>query len=199
MPRAGLDAEAVVRAAARLADAEGLEAVSLARLAGQLGVRSPSLYAHVDGLEDLRRRLGARGAAELAGMLAVAAAGKSRLAALRAVAYTYRAYAREHPGTYAAMQRAPDNADGREVVAGGARDEAAAARRLVEVILAVLAGYSLSGDQAIHAVRVVRAALHGFVVLEQERGFAIPLSLDDTYDRMIGVLDQGLAGGVFAP
>ncbi|MGI8712393.1 MAG: TetR family transcriptional regulator, partial [Solirubrobacteraceae bacterium] len=56
MPRAGLDAEAVVTAAARLADAEGLECLTLARLAQRLGVRSPSLYAHVDGLEELRAR-----------------------------------------------------------------------------------------------------------------------------------------------
>jgi AcrR family transcriptional regulator len=43
MPRVGLDSEAVVSAAAELADAEGLDAVTLARVAGRLGVRSPSL------------------------------------------------------------------------------------------------------------------------------------------------------------
>ena len=62
MPRAGLNSAAVVEAAARLADSEGLAAVTLAHLAEQLGVRPPSLYAHVASLEDLRRRLAARGA-----------------------------------------------------------------------------------------------------------------------------------------
>ena len=47
MARAGLDGDAVVAAAAVLADAEGLEAVTLARLAADAGVRPPSLYAHV--------------------------------------------------------------------------------------------------------------------------------------------------------
>ena len=47
MARAGLDADAVVAAAAQLADADGLEALTLARLAAVLGIRSPSLYAHV--------------------------------------------------------------------------------------------------------------------------------------------------------
>ncbi|HEY3725640.1 MAG TPA: TetR-like C-terminal domain-containing protein [Solirubrobacteraceae bacterium] len=189
MPRAGLDSEAVVSAAAQLADAESLDAVTLARLAEHLRVRSPSLYAHIAGLDDLRRRLGARGARELAEAVAVAAAGKSRLAALRAVADTYRGYARAHPGTYAAMQRAPDE-DSEQLAAAG--------RELVGVILAVLAGYSLRGDEAIHAVRVVRAALHGFVLLESEGGFGLPISLQDSYERLIGVLDRGLAGGVFA-
>jgi AcrR family transcriptional regulator len=189
MPRAGLDSEAVVSAAAQLADAESLEAVTLARLADRLRVRSPSLYVHIGGLDDLRRRLGARGARELAEAVTVAAAGKSRLAALRAVADTYRGYAREHPGTYAAMQRAPDE-DSEELAVAG--------RELVGVILAVLDGYSLHGEQAIHAVRVVRAALHGFVLLESEGGFGLPVSLEDSYERLIGVLDRGLAGGVFA-
>jgi AcrR family transcriptional regulator len=189
MPRAGLDSEAVVSAAAQLADAESLNAVTMARLADRLRVRSPSLYVHIGGLDDLRRRLGARGARELAEAVTVAAAGKSRLAALRAVADTYRGYAREHAGTYAAMQRAPDE-DSEELAAAGSE--------LVGVILAVLDGYSLHGEEAIHAVRVVRAALHGFVALESEGGFALPISLEDSYERLIGVLDRGLAGGVFA-
>ena len=56
MPRAGLDAEAVVAAAAALADEDGLAELTLARLAAALGIRTPSLYAHVDSLGDLRAR-----------------------------------------------------------------------------------------------------------------------------------------------
>ena len=73
MPRAGLDGEAVVAAAAALADAEGLESVTLAKVAAGLGVKSPSLYVHVDGLAGLRRRIAARGAREL--LLAAAGRG----------------------------------------------------------------------------------------------------------------------------
>ena len=90
MPRAGLDADAVVAAAAELADADGLEAVTLARLASRLGVRAPSLYAHVDGLADLRRRIAARGALELAAELQAAAAGRAGADALLAIANAYR-------------------------------------------------------------------------------------------------------------
>ena len=108
MPRAGLDAEAVVTAAAAVADADGLPAVTLARLAGDLGVRPPSLYAHVGGLPDLRRRLAARGARELGATLRAAATGRARGEALEALAGAYRAYALAHPGTYAAAQRASD-------------------------------------------------------------------------------------------
>jgi AcrR family transcriptional regulator len=180
MPRAGLDADAVVAGAAALADAEGLDAVTLSRLAAELGVRSPSLYAHVDGLPDVRRRLAARGARELAAALQAAAAGRARADALAAIAAVYRAYAREHPGTYAALQRVAN-------VAG----EAAAAQ-LVDTLIAVLRGYGLEGDEAVHAARIVRAALHGFALLENGDGFGLDLDLDETFGRLVAVLDRGL-------
>ncbi len=183
MVRAGLDSEAVVSAAAALADAQGLGAVTLVRLADRLGVRPPSLYAHVGGLGDLRVRLAARGARELTAALRSAAAGRAGGDALLASAHAYRAYALAHPGTYTALQRAPQAGD------HAAED---AARELVDVVLAVLRGYGLEGDGAIHAARAVRAALHGFVALEVGDGFGLPLALDDSYEELVAVLDRGL-------
>jgi AcrR family transcriptional regulator len=183
MPRAGLDSEAVVTAAAKLADDDGLERLTLARLAAVLGIRTPSLYAHVAGLGDLRARLAARGARELAATLQVAAAGRSGGDALRAVAVAYRGHAHAHPGTYAAMQVPSDRPD-----------HQAAGREVVAVIVAVLRGYGLEGEDAIHAVRAVRSALHGFVALEREGGFQLPIALSESYDRLIALLDSGLGG-----
>lgn len=179
MPRAGLDADAVVSAAAELSDAEGLGAVTLARVAHGLGVRPPSLYAHIGGLEDLRHRIGALGARELAAALAAAAAGRAGREALEAVAHAYRDYARSHRGRYAALQPARDTPE---------------ARAVVDVVVAVLRGYGLEGEAAIHAVRTIRAALHGFVLLEAEEGFGIPLSVDESFERMVSVLHRGLEG-----
>ena len=51
--RAPLTREAVLHGAVRLADAEGLEAVTMRRLAGSLGVEAMSLYHHVPGKESL--------------------------------------------------------------------------------------------------------------------------------------------------
>lgn len=184
MARARLDTAAVVDAAARLADNDGLESLTLSRLAAVLGVRSPSLYAHVDGLEDLRRRLGARGARELAAELSRAAAGRAGADALTAVAHAYLAYGREHPGSYAAAQRA------RELQ--GDEDAIAAAQAVTDVVLAVLRGYDLHGEDAVHGARAIRVALHGFVSLEADGGFAIDLSLDETFERLVATLDRGL-------
>lgn len=184
MARAGIDAAAVVTAAAELADAEGLEAVTVTRLAEKLGVRPPSLYAHVGGLDDVRRRLGTRGNNELATALSHAIEGRSGADALRALAVAYRDYAREHPGTYAALQRSRDLADDDEARAAG--------DAVVRVALAALRAYGLEGAEAIHAVRLIRIVLHGFVTLEAAGGFAMALSADETFDRLLALLDLGL-------
>lgn len=183
MARAGLAAASVVDAAAQLADSEGLDQLTLARLADQLGVRAPSLYAHVNGLADLRARVGAHGAAQMTAAVSAAATGRAGREALQAVADAYRQFAHAHPGMYAAMQRAPEDPDS---------DAAAAAGRLVEVFAAVLRGYGLQGEDAIHGIRLVRSALHGFVTLESAEGFGMPISLEETYRRLIAMLDRGL-------
>jgi AcrR family transcriptional regulator len=189
VPRAGLSAAAVVRAAADLADDDGLEALTLARIAASVGVRTPSLYNHVGGLDDVRRRIALVGLRELGDALRDAAVGRAGDDALTAMAHAYRAYARAHPGRYAATQRAPATADA---------DLTDAARGAVDVLLAILRGYGLEGDDAIHAARGVRSALHGFVALETGGGFGIPVDLDESFERMIAALARGVREGAAA-
>jgi len=183
MPRAGLSTAAVVAAAADIADAEGLDRLTLARVAAAAGVRTPSLYNHVESLDDVRRRVALLALRDLADALRDAAVGRAGDDALTAMADAYRAYARRHPGRYAATQRAP--AEGDEAMR-------AAATGAVDVVLAILRGYGLEGDDAIHAARAVRSALHGFVALETGGGFGIPVDLDESYARMVRALARGL-------
>ena len=182
MARRRLDRAQVVQAACILADREGLQAVTLGRLAGELGVRPPSLYNHVEGLDGVLRGIALRTLVELGDALADAAVGRAGPDALRATARALRDYARAHPGGYAAAQRAyPDDA---EIGPAGAR--------VVDTIMAVLRAWELEGDDAIHAVRIVRSALHGFVALELNGGFGLSLDLDETFDRLVDVLAKGL-------
>jgi AcrR family transcriptional regulator len=181
--RAGLDRAAVIQAAADLADREGWERLTLATLAERLGIRTPSLYNHVAGLEGLRRDLAVLGCRELGARLARATIGKARDEAVMALAQAYRVFAHEHPGLYAALSRAPAPNDQEAVAAAGA---------VVEIVVAVLAAYGLQGDDAIHATRALRSALHGFAALESIGGFGIPLDLDESFRRLVYIFLQGL-------
>ena len=97
MPRAGLSAERVVERAAQIVDVDGLEALSLSRLAADLGVAPPSLYKHVAGMSDLVQQVSVRAVGELADRLAVSVMGRAGHDALRALAEAYRAFAHEAP------------------------------------------------------------------------------------------------------
>jgi AcrR family transcriptional regulator len=185
VPRAGLNTDRVVAEAADLADEVGLDQLTLAALAARLGVRQPSLYRHVASLGDLQRLISMQGKAELADVLGRAAIGRARDDALIAMAHAWRAWALEHPGRYQAAERGP--------APGDAGHEAVSART-VEVVTAVMGGYGLDGDDAIDAVRAYRAALHGFVSLEANDGFAFPASVDRSFDRLVHALVRAVSG-----
>jgi AcrR family transcriptional regulator len=182
MPRAGLNRERVTAEAAALADEVGVAGVTLAALAKRLGVSGPALYKHVDGLEGLQRDIAVLGLRELTDRLAAATIGRARADALRALADAYRRYASEHPGRAAAAVRAPAAADG---------EHREASERAVSVLAAVLAGYGITGSDAIDAIRILRAAMHGFTTLEAQGGFGLPESVDATYARMVDALEAG--------
>ena len=184
MPRRpGLDRPMVAREAAALADQRGLDALSLADLAAHLGVRPPSLYNHIPSLAALQRDLGVLGAQELGVRLARAAVGKAGDAAVLALADAYRTFARERPGLYAAIQRAPAPDDAEAM---------AAAAEVVGIIQSALAAYGLHGDEAIHTIRALRSLLHGFTTLELHGGFGLPLDLDESFARLLAIFIAGV-------
>jgi AcrR family transcriptional regulator len=184
VPRAGLNTDRVVAAAADLADEAGPDHLTLAALAARLGVRQPSLYKHVASLDSLHQLIAQRAKAEFADVLGRVAIGRARDDALVAMAYAWRAWARDHPGRYQIGQRAP---------APGDADHLAVADRVVAFMTAVMAGYGLDGDDAIDAVRAYRSALHGFVSLEASGGFGMPVSVDRSFGRLVHALVRAIS------
>jgi len=185
-PRPGLDKRRVVSAAADLVNQEGIQALSLSRLARQLGVRTPSLYNHVDGLPGLYRELALLNTHQLGERLGNAAIGKSGPQALAAIAQAYRAYIKEFPGLYLASLRASGTQEPVDT------ELQAAEARVVEVALAVMASFGLKGEDGLHAVRGLRSVVHGFATLEVAGGFGLPLDCDESFRRMVDILIHGL-------
>jgi AcrR family transcriptional regulator len=183
MPRAGLTRAVIAADAAELVDEIGWEQLTLAAVAGRFGVRQPSLYKHVAGLTELRRDISVLAGRELGAELATSAVGKSGQDAMMAMAEAYRTYAKKHPGRYAASVIAPTAGDVEYEQVGDA---------VLRTVAAVLAGYGLAGDDTIHAIRGLRALMHGFVSLEAAGGFAIPLDLDESYRRLVEGFSKSL-------
>ena len=183
MPRAGLDPEIVTKAAADIVDADGVAALTLARLAATLGIAPPSLYKHVGGLEDLTVRVATLAIRFLADRLVAAAIGRSGSHALREIAKAYRQFATDHRGLYLLTQAAP---------ASASTEQRIEVTRALEVFQAVVASYGVSQELSVHAIRLTRAGLHGFADIEARRGFQIAAPVDESFGLLVDSLDISL-------
>lgn len=184
--RAGLDRAAVVQAAADLVNSEGVESLTLGRLARRLSIQPPSLYNHVDGLPGLLRELAVLNARSLARVLTEAAVGLSGPQAVRAISQAYRNYIKSYPGQYLISLRASANLSDPDPELQIAESQS------VQVVQAVLGAFELSGDDSLHAIRGLRSLVHGFATLEVAGGFGLPLDCDESFRRLVDLLIDGL-------
>lgn len=178
-----LSRESIVNAALTFLDREGWDALTINALATQLGTKGPSLYNHVNSLEDLRRTVRMRVVGDIIGMLTNVAEGRTRDDAVTAMASAYRSYAHHHPGRYSAFTRMPLGGDDPEFTE--------ATRAAAAPVIAVLASYGLEGENAFYAALEFWSAMHGFVLLEMT-GAMEGIDTDAVYSDMVMRLASGM-------
>ena len=184
MPRAGLITATVTEAAADVADEISPAPLRMSVVAERLGVKGPSLYKHVDSLDDLTHRVAIIGVKGLGEALRERMQGRAGGDALAAAAQAFRTYVKQHPGRYAATIGL-SLTDGEDPVA-------IELERTLQSFAAVLRGYQLDPDEEIHAIRMLRSVLHGFATLEAANGFQMSTDVDDSFEWMVDFIDRGL-------
>ncbi len=184
MPRAGLNTSEVVSSAAELADETGIGSVSLAAVAGRLGVKAPALYKHVDGIDDLRRRIATLAMTELGDALRDALQGKSGGDAIGALFTVVQSYIAKYPGRYDATTGAEFQGQDDPLLV--------AATRVIGSIRAVLSGYGIGPGELDHAIRMLRCTTHGYAMLQAANGFQWSNDPDESVAWMIRFFDAGL-------
>lgn len=152
-----LTRESIVAIAVAIADERGLQAVTLANVAVEAGCKAPSLYNHVDGLDDLLDELCLAATADFSGVLRDSVVAKVGSDALHSYAHAWRDYVLANPGRYQATLRPMK----------GRRDEHLA----VNAGMTIPAGSMLStlgipDERLDDAGRALRSGLHGFSHLE---------------------------------
>lgn len=181
--RQRLNRAIVVDMAAAIADAEGIDAVTLQRIANDAGVKQPALYRHVSGIEELWMLLSLRGRDELVQFLTSALNTATRDDAVLAIARAWQRFVREHPGLYSATDRVPSVGDA---------DIEASLSRVVVTLTNALRGYNLSDDVRAHCARSLRSALHGFCVLEKDHGHPEPQAIDAGLNNLVELFCRGI-------
>lgn len=182
--RRGIRLGDVVDVATELVEAEGAESLTLSGVARELGIKTPSLYSHVDDIDALRRHVALKATEQLGDKLIAAAMGRSGRSALDAVAHAFRHYATTHQGMYQLSARArPDDEEYEQ-----------AGLRALQPVIAVLRDYALDDAETIHAARLLRSAIHGFVSLEIHGGFGLDTDVDESFEWMVKKLAIALGG-----
>lgn len=178
MGRRAINHSAVVEAASWIADENGADSLSIASVADRLEIKAPSLYNHIQNLESLRRDVALAATLDLGERLRDAVMGRVGADALREAGTAFRSYAKDHAGLYELTAEARPNDD----------EYAAASLRAVEPVLAILRSFGLEWDQSVHAARLLRSALHGFVSLENHGGFGLEVNVDESFDWLLDSL-----------
>jgi len=182
-PRKGLDLNDILQAAEEIANTKGVHSVTLASVAKKLGIRSPSLYNHIDGLQDLLNKLAIFGYDELYESMVNAAIGVYGDEAIKRMGKVYITFARNRPGLYEATFYASGQQDDDIQMAGF---------KIVELFVQVFKIKGFDDTKAIHIVRGLRSIFHGFASLEQKGEFGLPLDLDESYQIMIDTYLRGI-------
>jgi AcrR family transcriptional regulator len=182
--RRWLNRELVIERAAQMADEAGSgTAVSLTALAQALEIRTPSLYNHVASLDDLQDGLTVYGVRLLLAALRQAAQGLVGQEAIMAMATAYRQFAKAHPGLYPLTVRAPEPEEAELVTLS---------QEMIQLLLLIMGSLGLQGDDALHAIRGLRAILHGFTSLEAAGGYKMALDQDESFRRLVAAYLAGI-------
>lgn len=176
-----VDRTTIIAQAQQLIEADGLAALSLAKLAEVLGVKAPSLYRHVGHKVDLLQAVNLMTVEQLfAAMHAARApvddgAAADPQAQLLAIFHAFRHFAHRHPQTYTLLFSL--QAEGERP----AEDHLAGLAGSLQSIIAEISGES----HALAALRGALALAHGYVMLELNRQLRRGGDLDQTFEQVV--------------
>ena len=182
-----LDKSQVVQAAIRCIAADGPDAFGVSRVARELGIKPPSIYNHVGKGDALARAVMVEGNRRLLVDLKVSVRGVVEpRAQLRAIMGALRGWAFGNPHLYTVMSRVePDNEH---------PDFAPIMVDILDLFRRPLAQLGLPEAEQLHAIRGLRAAMHGFVLLENSGQFALSEDSGESFGWLVEAILAGLGG-----
>lgn len=176
-----LSRQDVIEAAIACLDKEGEAALGVNRVARELGIKLPAIYKHLDGNAGLQRAVAlAIWRNYLAECRQQTAGITEPHALLRAGAQATRSFARRHRARYTVMtqyQMRPTDPEEAEII----QDSLRFFQKSLQL-------YELSDDALIDVMRMVNAAIYGFIAREQSELMTLNRSPDASYEVMLDAL-----------
>jgi AcrR family transcriptional regulator len=171
----------VIEAAIDCLDKEGESALGVNRVARELGIKPPAIYKHLDGNTGLRRAVALEiWRKYLTDYQSQTTDITKPLDLLRIGAQATRNFAQRYPARYAVMmqyQLRPTDPEEAKIIYDSLR-----------LFKKSLQLYELSDDALIDTMRMVNAAIYGFIVRENSELMTLNRSPDRSYEVMLDAL-----------
>lgn len=172
----------VIQTASDIADKNGLNKLSLKLVAETLNIRTPSLYNHIESLDDLLREVAHSGMRTMNSSMTRAAVGKSGDFAIKAVSTEYFHFMTCHPGVYEAIQWAAWH---------GNEETKAIFSCYKELLTTLILSCSIQEQAAEEVLDLLMGVLHGYTTLQLGHALEHP---QEAMEKLNQAVDTVLLG-----
>jgi AcrR family transcriptional regulator len=177
--RIGITKTQVIEAGISILEEKGkIEEVSLSAVAERTGMRTQSLYAHIDGMKGLRRELALYSLEKLAGAVVDAAMGRAGIDAVEAILQAHLSFALNQPGLFTATIHPP----------GDDLELQTAINSVSYPLDLVLERIGIEQPERTHWTRLFLSVVYGFSSLYKGAKLTLPVPPENSADHLIRVL-----------
>lgn len=181
-----LSRQDVIAAAICCIDQEGASALGVSRVARWLGIKPPAIYKHLESGADLQRATVIELWQQYLIECQQTISGRSITPdLLKQLGHFTRNFAKTYPARYQVMmqvQLQPCDPEAAVII-----------QKLLNFLRQALNAYTLTEAQLIDVMRMVNAAIYGFITIEQAGLMTLERSPDQSYDIMLDALMVAIA------
>lgn len=179
----GVSVDRIIEVSAKLSEEVGMENLTLKMIADELKIKSPSLYNHVVGLDDIKSKLMIYGWNQIESKMINAAAGVSGYDALRSMSSAFYDYAIRNKGIFNAMlwYNKYENEITKQTTS-----------RLFDLLFKILTSLNISQENINHIIRTFRSFLEGYALLVNNNAFGHSLPVKKSFDLSVEIIINGI-------
>ncbi|MFD2829682.1 TetR/AcrR family transcriptional regulator [Corticicoccus populi] len=181
----GINSDSIINAALNIIDNEGIEQLSIKKIADFLNIKPPSLYNHIQSLNQIIDLCAMESLAILLKEIEdVLNNSERKISILYEIACAYRYFAHKYPGRYKLTQ-SPEYWHSRETHSK--------ADNIIIRMLQEFSDSNISKESKIHFLRIFRSYLHGFITLELNQSFQLEQDIDESFQQGIHLFTENFS------
>lgn len=183
MPRTGLSKEEILQKSIELANQKGLGYLSVTTLSENLGIKKPSLYYHVQTVDEMIQWIMIYGWQKVSTEIVAKAENENPETSMKNYARFFYKFAKENPGVFEAMlwYNRYSSEELKKSTEG-----------LYKFFFEQTGKMGISLENANHLLRTFRAFLEGFILLVAHNSFGNPIKIEESFEISLQVLIEGM-------